>query len=470
MSHRPTLPPLTRRDALRAMANGFGMAALGIVAADRLAAAPGVTTAGALEPKPPHFPATAKRVIFIFLRGGLSQIDSFDRKPMLDKHDGKPLPYDVPRTEQTTGNMMRSPFSWKTYGSNGVEVSELFPHVGGIIDEFCIIRSMISDIPNHGPSISMFQTGLSRPGRPSMGSWIVYGLGTENQNLPGYVALNPGPGGGGSGNTGAAFLPAIYQGTPVPYVEREPSNVIQYLTNARLALGPQRRQLDLLKHINQLYLDRLESAPELEASIQSMEIAFRMQTSAPAVFDLRKESPASVALYGDGDFARGCLMARRLLENGVRVVQVFHGDWDHHADINGHKFTSRQVDRPIAALVQDLKQRGMLNDTIVLVGTEFGRTPVVNLGGFRPVHNGRDHNNYGFTVLVAGGGFKPGTIYGATDDFGFKVAEKPVHVHDLHATMLHALGLDHERLTYRYSGRDMRLTDVEGHLVKPLLA
>ena len=462
------MPPLTRRDALRSIANGFGMAAFGLVAADQASAAAS-TTATDLLPKKPHFPATAKRVIFIFLRGGLSQIDSFDRKLMLDKYDGKPLPYDVPRTEQTTGNMMKSPFSWKTYGSNGIDVSELFPYCGEIIDEFTIIRSMISDIPNHGPGISMFQTGLVRPGRPAMGSWIVYGLGTENQNLPGYVALNPGRGGGGGGATGSAFLPAIYQGTAVPYAESDPNKVIQYLQNTKLALGPQRRQVDLLKQLNQMYVERLESAPELEASIQSMEIAFRMQTSAPEVFDLRKESPASVAMYGDGDFARGCLMARRLVENGVRAVQVFHGDWDHHADINGHKFTSRQVDRPIAALVKDLKQRGMLDDTILLVGTEFGRTPVVNLGGFRPVHNGRDHNNYGFTVLVAGGGFKPGTIYGATDDFGFKVAQNPVHVHDLHATLLHALGLDHERLTYRYSGRDMRLTDVEGNLVKPLL-
>ena len=465
----PIFPPLTRREALRTMANGFGMAAFGVVAANQLAGAPAVTSAGALEPKPGHFPATAKRVIFIFLRGGLSQIDSFDRKPMLDKHDGKPLPYDVPRTEQTTGNMMKSPFSWKTYGSNSIEVSELFPHVGEVIDEFCLIRSMISDIPNHGPSISMFQTGLSRPGRPSMGSWIVYGLGTENQNLPGYVALNPGPGSGGVGSTGSAFLPAIYQGTPVPYAERDPSKVIQYLSNAKLSAQPQRRQVDLLKQLNQFYIERLESAPELEASIQSMEIAFRMQTSAPEVFDLRKESPAIRYVWRRRLRSR-LPVGTTAIENGVRIVQVFHGDWDHHADINGHKFTSRQVDRPIAALVKDLKQRGMLNDTIVLVGTEFGRTPVVNLGGFRPVHNGRDHNNYGFTVLVAGGGFKPGTIYGATDDFGFKVAEKPVHVHDLHATMLHALGLDHERLTYRYSGRDMRLTDVEGHLVKPLLA
>jgi hypothetical protein len=466
MSHQ-SMPPLTRREALRSIACGFPMAAFGVVAADRLGAA---TTASALMPREPHFPATAKRMIFIFLRGGLSQIDSFDRKPVLDKYDGKALPYDVPRTEQTTGNLMKSPFAWKTYGSNGVEVSELFPSCGEIIDEFCIVRSMISDIPNHGPGILMFQTGLSRAGRPSMGSWIVYGLGTENQNLPGYVCLNPAPGAGGGGNSGSAFLPAIYQGTAVPYAENDPSKVIQYLQNKQLALASQRRQVDLLKQLNQMHVERLESAPELEASIQSMEIAFRMQTAAPEVFDIRNESPASIAMYGDGDFARGCLMARRLVEKGVRIVQVFHGDWDHHADINGHKFTSRQVDRPIAALVKDLKQRGMLNDTIVLVGTEFGRTPVVNLGGFRPVHNGRDHNNYGFTVLVAGGGFKPGTIYGSTDDFGFKVAENPVHVHDLHATVLHALGLNHERLTYRFSGRDMRLTDVEGHLVKPLLS
>jgi hypothetical protein len=419
-------------------------------------------------PKPPMFPAKAKHVIVVFLQGGLSQVDSFDYKPMLDKYDGKPLPYETPRTEFATGNLMRSPFKFKKYGKNGTEVSELFPYIAENIDDFTIVRSMISDIPNHGPSVLMMNTGSVRVGRPSFGSWVVYGLGTENQNLPGYIVLTAGFGGGDSFSS--AFLPAVYQGTIVPYSQADPRKQIQYLANARENQTQQREQLDFLRDINQGYVDQLGGAPELEASIQSMEVAFRMQTEAPDVFDTRKESEATRAMYGDGGIGRACLTARRLVEKGVRFVQVVHAGWDHHADIMGHKFTAKDVDQPIAALVKDLKQRGLLDDTLVLVTSEFGRTPVINLGGFRSVHNGRDHNIYGFTVLMAGGGAKPGTIYGSTDDFGFKVAQNPVHVHDLHATALHLMGMDHEKLTYRYAGRNFRLTDVAGVVVKDVLA
>jgi uncharacterized protein (DUF1501 family) len=300
-----------------------------------------------------------------------------------------------------------------------------------------------------------------------MGSWVVYGLGTENQNLPGFIVLSAGAGGGN--NFGSAFLPAVYQGTMVPYTLSDPKKQIQYLANTRLNLPQQRDQLDLLRELDQMYVNRLQGAPELEATIQSMEVAFRMQTEAPEVFDTRKETAATLARYGEGGIGRACLTARRLVEKGVRFVQVVHAGWDHHADIMGHKHTARDVDQPIAALVQDLKDRGLLNETLVIVASEFGRTPVINLGGFRSVHNGRDHNIYGFTVLMAGGGAKPGTVYGATDDFGFKVAKNPVHVHDLHATALHLLGMDHEKLTYRYAGRDFRLTDVEGQVVKEIL-
>ena len=456
---------LTRREALRRAGTGFGMAGLASI----LAAAPGNPWA----PREPHFAPKAKHVIFLFLNGGLSQIDSFDYKPKLDEYDGKPLPYQMPRTEFAVGNLMRSPFSFKQYGQNGTWVSELFPNLAGIVDKLCIIRSMHSDIPNHGPGMLMMNTGNSRVGRPSMGSWVTYGLGTMNQNLPGYIVLGPGASGDG-GNTrwSSAFLPAVYQGTFVSDTVADPQKQIEYLANSRLNHDQQRRQLDLLNDLNRDYIARVQSAPELEATIQSMETAFRMQTEAPDVFDTRKESEATLARYGQGGFARGCLMARRLVEKGVRMVQVYYGnanDWDQHADIMGHKVHAGKSDRAIAALINDLEERGLLDETLVLIGSEFGRTPVVNLGGFRSVHNGRDHNVHGFTYLLAGGGVKRGHIHGSTDDFGFKAAENPVHVHDLHATALHLLGLDHERLTYRYSGRDFRLTDVEGRVVKEII-
>jgi Protein of unknown function (DUF1501) len=444
------------------MGAGFGMTALASIIGQCDAAA------GPWAPKAPHFAPRAKHVIYIFLTGGLSAIDSFDHKPLLDRYDGKPLPYPTPRTEFATGNLMRSPFEFTKQGSNGHEVSEIFPNIGRMIDDFCQVRSMVTDIPNHGPSVLMMNTGSSRFGMPSMGSWIAYGLGSENQNLPGFIVLAPNAAGdGGVSRWGAGFLPSIYQGTLVPTGESDPRKQIQHLSNPKLTPEEQRRQIDLIAKLNRA---QAEQSPELEAAIQSMEIAFRMQTEAPDVFDIRKESAATIEAYNVSEFGRACLMARRLVERGVRMVQLYHAPWDHHADVMGHKLSAAQVDQPIAVLVQDLRNRGLLKDTLVVVGTEFGRTPVVNLGGFRSVHNGRDHNIFGFTVLLAGAGVKAGLAYGKTDDFGFKVVEDPVHVHDLQATILHLLGLDHERLTYRYSGRDFRLTDIGGTVVKDIVA
>ncbi len=466
--------PMSRRDALRSVGAGFGMVGLaGMLGKPLAAGTAGTVPASAWAPKPPHFAPHAKHVIFLFLNGGLSQVDSFDYKPLLDKYDGKPLPYETPRTEFATGNLMRSPFTFKQCGSNGLWVSDLFPGVGGIIDEFCVIRSMHSDIPNHGPGMMMMNTGFSRVGRPSMGSWVTYGLGTENQNLPGFIVLSPGSSGDG-GNTrwSSAFLPAVYQGTFVSDQQTDPQKQIQYLANTHLNAGQQRRELDLIRDMNADYVGQLEKAPELEATIQSMEVAYQMQSEVPGVFDIRKEDKSTLERYGDSNFGRGCLMARRLVEHGVRMVQVYYGnanDWDQHENIMGHKVHARNTDGPVVALVQDLKASGLLKDTLIILGSEFGRTPVLNTGGFRSVHYGRDHNVHGFTVLLAGGGAKPGLVYGATDDFGFKVTQNPVHVHDLQATILYLLGLDHERLTYRYAGRDFRLTDVEGHVVKELV-
>lgn len=460
--------PFSRRDALRTMGAGFGMTALAAMAGNHMQAA-SVASTNPWAPKAPHFPAKAKHVIFVFLNGGLSQVDSFDRKPMLDKYDGKPLPYETPRTEFATGNLMKSPFTFQQYGHNGTWVSEIFPKIGGIIDEFCIVRSMRSEIPNHAPSIMMMNTGVSRVGRPSMGSWIVYGLGTENQNLPGFIVLISGGQAGDASKYGSAFLPSVYQGTSVPIKETDPKKQIEYLANSKLSLGQQREQLDYVQALNQMHYDRAGGAPELESSIQSMEVAFRMQTEAPDVFDLTKENETTRKRYGDSEFGRSCLMARRLVARGVRMVQLYHSPWDHHSDIMGHKSSAAEVDGPIATLVQDLKENGLFDDTLVVVGSEFGRTPVLNTGGFLTVHNGRDHNVHAFTVLLAGGGSKAGSIYGTTDDFGFKVAENPVHVHDLHATTLHLLGLNHEKLTYQYSGRNFRLTDVEGNVVRGIL-
>ncbi len=456
----------SRRQALCTMGAGFGMLGFANLLQGEISRQP-------LEPKAPHFPAKAKHVIFLFLNGGPSQVDTFDPKPMLTKYNGKPMPSGNLKTERKTGNLMASPFSFKKYGRSGIEVSEIFPKLGECIDDVCVIRSMYTDRPNHEPSLFMMNTGDKLPGRPSMGSWLTYGLGTENQNLPGFIVLCPGTPIVGPQLWSSTFLPAVYQGTFVPNNEIEPEKLIQHIRNKSMRPEEQRRQLDLVSQLDRLQLQHTGPDPQLEATIQSAEIAFRMQTEAPDVFDIRKESEAVRARYGDGNFARGCLLARRLVERGVRMVQVYFGDgqpWDNHDDIQIHAKLARGADQPIAALLQDLKASGLLQETLVIIGGEFGRTPAVEVSGLVAVHNGRDHNSHGFSTLVAGGGIKGGITYGATDDFGFKAVENPVYIHDLHATLLHQLGLDHTKLTYRYSGRDFRLTDVAGEVVKDIIA
>src|SRR4051812_30925943 len=457
---------MNRRDALRTMGAGFGT--LGLI--NVLHAEAG---AGPLAPKAPHFAPKAKRVIFLFLNGGMSHIDTFDPKPMLIKHDGEPMPGPKIQTDRASGNLMRSPFEFKKHGQSGTEVSEIFPRLASVIDDICVIRSMYSDNGNHGPSLLMMNSGHGLTGRPSMGSWLTYGLGTENQNLPGFVVLCPGYPVLGAQLWDSAFLPSVYHGTYIPSGEREPDKLLANIRNHTYGIAQQKEQLSLLDEVNKSYLARVGHQPELEAGIRSMEIAFRMQTEAPEVFDISKESAATRARYGDGDFGRGCLMALRLIERGVRMVQVYYGNgqpWDNHDDIMIHRKLADTADKPIASLLKDLKSRGLLQDTIVLIGGEFGRTPAVETSGLVKVQNGRDHNSHGYSMILAGGGVKGGIKYGATDDFGFKAVDKPVHPHDLQATILHLLGMDHTKLTYRYSGRDFRLTDVAGEVVKGILA
>ena len=461
---------MTRRDALRTMGSGFGMLGL----ANMLNGAISAPAIGnPLAPKPPHFPARAKHVIFLFLNGGPSQVDTFDPKPMLAKYNGKPIPSGNLKTERKTGNLLASPFSFRKYGQSGIEISEIFPKLGELIDDVCVIRSMHTERPNHEPSLFMMNCGEKLPGRPSMGSWITYGLGTENQNLPGFIVLCPGAPVIGAQLWSSTFLPAVFQGTYVPNNETEPEKCIQHIRNKTVSTDDQRRELDLLTKLNRLQLEHTGPDAQLEAAIASSEIAFRMQTEAPEVFDVRKESEATRARYGDTEFGRGCLTARRLVERGVRMVQIYYGNgqpWDNHDDIQIHRKLARNADPAIAALLSDLKERGLLRETLVIIGGEFGRTPAVEVSGLVSFQNGRDHNSHGFSILLAGGGVKGGITYGATDDFGFKAVEKPVHIHDLHATILYLLGLNHTKLTYRYSGRDFRLTDVAGEVVKEIVA
>lgn len=452
-----------RREALRIMGAGFGMVGL----ADLLHSE---ASRGPLNAKPPHFPAKAKHVIFLFLNGGVSQVDTFDPKPALIKHDGEPMPGPKIKTDRASGNLMRSPFQFRKWGRSGIEVSEIFPAVGELIDDICVIRSTYTETGNHPAGLLMMNCGHTQLGHPSMGSWITYGLGTSNQNLPGFLVLCPGYPTMGSQLWSSAYLPSIYQGTYVPNSETDPEKLVPYIRNKELSLAEQQRQLRLVGKLNRSYMGHRS---ELEANIESMEVAFRMQTEVPSLLDLANESEVARARFGDGDFARGCLMARRLVERGVRMVQIYFGNsqpWDSHDDILDHAKLAREADRAIAALIQDLKASGLFSETIVIIGSEFGRTPMIQNSGLEKLCNGRDHNPWGFTTLLAGGGFKGGITYGATDDFGFKALEKPVHVHDLHATILHLLGIDHTRLTYRYGGRDFRLTDVSGEVIREILA
>ena len=453
---------MNRREALKTIGAGFGSVGLA-----------GVLGASQAESKGPHFAPRAKHVIFLFLNGGLSQVDSFDPKPELAKRNGEPMPGPKIKTDRASGSLMRSPFTFSRCGQSGLEVSEIFPQTGKVIDDVCVIRSTYSDNGNHGPSLYMMNCGSNIPGRPSMGSWITYGLGTANRNLPGYVVLCPGHPVIGPPLWHSAFLPSVHQGAYIANGERDPQKLIHHIRNADLTAEDQRRQLDALAQLNRMHLERLGPQPELEASIQAMEVAFRMQTEAPDVFSIDKESEATRARFGDTDFGRGCLMAVRLVESGVRMVQVYFGNgqpWDHHDDIRDHAKLAREADPAIAGVIGELKARGLLDETLVIVSSEFGRTPMIQNSGLEKIGHGRDHNVHGFTTLLAGGGVKGGIAYGATDEFGFKAAVDRVHVHDLHATVLHLLGIDHTRLTYRYSGRDFRLTDVHGNVLKAVLA
>jgi len=480
--HQPTSSPLTRREALCRLGGGFGMLSFAGLIGQQLAAA------GVSQPdnpwmiRDPHFKPKARSVIFLFMNGGMSQVDTFDPKPMLEKYDGKPLPGPIPQHERKTGGLMKSPFTFKKYGQSGIEVSEVFPHVGSVIDDICVIRSMHTEIPNHEPAILMMNTGANQPGRPSMGSWLTYGLGQSNKNLPGFVVLCPDvPTTVGPPLWNSAFLPPIHQGTYISDSVREKEfdaeKLIPNIRNARFDAGQQRKELDLIEQLDRTAIEQTHARdPQLEATIDSMEVAYRMQTEAPDVFDVTKESAEVQKLYGEGSTARGCLMAARLVERGVRMVQVYYAKadpWDHHFDIQLHRKTGRDSDQPFAAVIKDLKSRGLLDETLIVCGSEFGRTPVVEMGsGFMggQTHNGRDHNPHGFTMWLAGGGVKGGMVYGSTDDFGWKAVDKPVHVHDLHATILYLLGIDHTKLTYRYSGRDFRLTDVAGNVIHDIMA
>ena len=441
---------MTRRELLHSVGLGFGGCGLASAAAA------------------PHFPAKAKHVIFIFLNGGPSQVDTFDPKPMLRKYHGQPMPAGPNlKTERKTGSLLGSPFAFQRYGKSGIEVSEIFPRLGQNIDDFAVIRSMYTDRPNHAPSLLLMNCGVPLPGKPSMGSWLSYGLGSLNRNLPDFVVLCPGVPLIGSQLWTSGFLPAVHQGVHLETKDKDISKLVPYITPLRGA-EEQRRQMDLLASLN-----KLQSPSKFESGVASMEVAFRMQKEAPEVFDITKEPGTVRERYGDTAIGRGCLMARRMVEKGVRMVQIYHDKlqpWDSHEDILHHRTLAREADPAIGSLIEDLRERDMLKETIVLVGGEFGRTPSVEVSGFVKQQNGRDHNNYGYSMLVAGGGFKGGITYGATDDFGFKAVDKRVHVHDLQATMLHQLGLDHTRLTYRYGGRDFRLTDVGGNIINDLLA
>jgi hypothetical protein len=471
----------SRREILQQCGVGFGTLGLSMLMQESgilEASANGADGNNPLAPKKPHFAAKAKRVIHIFANGGASQVDTFDPKPMLTKYHGKTLPTSNLRTERKTGAALGSPFKFQKYGKSGIEVSELFANTARHIDDMCIIRSMHADVPNHEPSLLLMNCGESRLVRPSMGSWVTYGLGSENQNLPGFIAMCP----NGypiqeSQNWQAGFLPGVYQGTYIDTQHTDIEKLIANIKNNFTGKAEQRRQLDLLMQLNQQHRESRPNDPQIESRIQSFELAYRMQREAADAFDVTKESKQVLEAYGPGTQARQLLIARRLLERGVRFIQVWHGEgqpWDNHDDIEtGHRKLAGQVDKPIAALMDDLKRLGMFEDTLIIWGGEFGRTPVVELptpGANAGKMNGRDHNHWGFSMWMAGGGVKGGTVYGATDEFGFRAEENKVHVHDLHATIMQLLGFDHEKFTYRYAGRDFRLTDVHGQVIKALIA
>src|SRR5262245_5093624 len=454
---------VSRRDALRAVSCGFGYLAFAGLAAESAAKD---AAANPLAPKPSHFPTKAKRVILLCMKGGPSHVDTFDHKPRLTADDGKSA-----RGRPGFAKLLGSPWKFNQSGTSGLWISELFPEVARQADELCLLRGMHTNVPAHPQAFLQLHTGTSQFVRPSLGAWTLYGLGTENENLPGFVSVNPPTINGGPQNYGAAFLPAIFQGTRIgnegrPVARAQVSNI----SNPRVGSDSQRMQLDFVQELNREKLARDGVNPQVEGVIESYELAFRMQGDVPKVMDLTKETKDTLSLYGVGetatdDFGRQCLLARRFVEAGVRFVELCHGDWDQHRNLKAdHERHATAVDKPIAGLLADLKRRDMLKDTLVVWAGEFGRTPSAQNG------DGRDHNNKGFTAWLAGGGVKGGFSYGATDQYGFEAVEGKVHVHDFHATLLHLLGLDHTKLTYRYAGRDFRLTDVHGEVVKEIVA
>ena len=480
--------PISRRELLSRCGQGLGVLGLAGVLGDEkmlpsaLAAPAGdVRSSGGygnpMAPRAPHFPGKAKHVIHIFANGGPSHVDTFDRKPTLEKFAGKEVPNNL-RTERKTGAAFPSPFKFQKYGKSGIEVSELFANTARHIDDMCVIRSMYADVPNHEPSLMLMNCGTFPLTRPAIGSWLTYGLGTENQNLPGFIVMCPnGYPVKGAENWRSAFLPGVYQGTYIDSSHQTIDKLIENIRNTDLSPEQQDKQLELLGDLNRRHADGRGGDPALEARIHSFQLAARMQMEASDAFDVSREPQHVLDAYGPGTQARQILIARRLVERGVRYVQLWHGEgqpWDNHDDLEKrHRELAGQCDRAIAALLTDLKQRGLFEETLVIFGGEFGRTPTVELpqaGSNAGKVNGRDHNHYGFTVWMAGGGVKGGYVHGATDELGFQAVEKRVHVHDLHATMLHLLGFDHTKLTYRYAGRDFRLTDVFGRVVNEIVA
>ncbi len=466
---------ITRRYFFRDCAMGLGAMALSSLLADhRLTAAP--APANPFQPKAPHFAPRAKHVIYLFQAGAPSQLDLFDHKPALARYDGKPVPAEIVKGQRYAfikpdAALFASRFKFSRHGQCGAELSEVLPHLAEVVDDIAFVKSMQTDAFNHAPGQILMNTGVQQFGRPSMGAWVTYGLGSESQDLPGFVVLNSAKGtSGGASNWGCGFLPTVFQGVPF----RNSSDPILFLSNPP-GVDPvmQRQSLDTLKHLNQHRLDMVGD-PEIATRINAFEMAFRMQASAPELTDLSREPKETLDMYGvelgKPSFAANCLLARRLVERGVRFVQLFHEAWDHHSDVTGGvRAQCALTDKPAAALIKDLKRTGLLDETLVIWGGEFGRTPMVETNKEAGRKEGRDHHRQAFTMWMAGGGIKAGTCLGETDEIGFNVVRNPVHVHDLQATILHLLGMDHTRLTYRFQGRDFRLTDVSGEVVKELL-
>jgi hypothetical protein len=465
---------MSRRALLRDGALGFGALGLAGLLSEQGFAAP---KANPLEPRAPHFAPRAKQVIFLFMHGGPSSVDTFDPKPYLYQHNGEPLPIKRPLAfdDSDAGPLMQPQWEFKPGGKSGIPVSDLFPHVRDRVDDLCVIRSMVGEGVDHGAAMLQTFTGSSTFTRPSIGSWAVYGLGSENRDLPGYITIKPALSHGGAKNWSSAFLPGAFQGTAIGHAGLKVDDIkgepIEYLVNTGLSSEEQRYELDMLQSINRRHAEMREHDPQLEARIEAFELAFRMQMQAPEAFEVDRESEATKKLYGlnnatTADFAWQCILARRLAERGVRFIQCTHSyKWDQHSDlVNKHTENAAEVDKPIAGLLADLKAKGMLEDTLVIWAGEFGRTPV-SQGG-----DGRDHNPYGYTIWMAGGGLKAGFTYGATDEIGYHAVENRMHIHDFHATVLHLLGMDHEKLTYHFTGRDFRLTDVAGNVHDAIFA